>query len=54
MIACAAASIIMGKQSSLGPIDPQIQNVPAIGALAELDKAALISRKTQRSWSFGG
>ncbi|OPA96937.1 hypothetical protein BFW87_11505 [Pseudomonas fluorescens] len=40
MIACSAASIIMGKQSSLGPIDPQIQNVPAIGVLAELDKAA--------------
>ncbi|MGD8185267.1 SDH family Clp fold serine proteinase [Pseudomonas aeruginosa] len=40
MIACSAASIVMGKQSSLGPIDPQIQNVPAIGVLAELDKAA--------------
>lgn len=40
MIACSAAAIIMGKQSSLGPIDPQIQNVPAIGVLAELDKAA--------------
>lgn len=40
MIACSAASVVMGKQSSLGPIDPQIQNVPAIGVLAELDKAA--------------
>ncbi|WP_397457756.1 S49 family peptidase [Pseudomonas asplenii] len=40
MIACSASSIVMGKQSSLGPIDPQLQNVPAIGVLAELDKAA--------------
>lgn len=40
MIACSAKSVVMGKQSSLGPIDPQIQNVPAIGVLAELDKAA--------------
>jgi ATP-dependent protease ClpP protease subunit len=40
MIACAAKVIVMGKQSSLGPIDPQLQNVPAIGVLAELDKAA--------------
>lgn len=40
MIACAAKEIVMGKQSSLGPIDPQLQNVPAIGVLAELDKAA--------------
>lgn len=40
MIACSAREIIMGKQSSLGPIDPQIRGIPAIGVLAELDKAA--------------
>lgn len=40
MIACSAKEIIMGKQSSLGPIDPQIRGIPAIGVLAELDKAA--------------
>lgn len=40
MIACSAKEIVMGKQSSLGPIDPQLQNVPAIGVLAEIDMAA--------------
>ena len=33
MIACASRSIIMGKQSSLGPIDPQIGGVPAQGVV---------------------
>jgi ClpP class serine protease len=35
MIACACSSIVMGKQSSLGPIDPQIGGVPAHGILEE-------------------
>ncbi|MDI9348487.1 MAG: ATP-dependent Clp protease proteolytic subunit [Candidatus Symbiobacter sp.] len=39
MIACAAKSIIMGKQSSLGPIDPQIGGVPAEGVLDEFEMA---------------
>ena len=39
MIACAAKSIIMGKQSSLGPIDPQIGGVPAQGVLDEFEMA---------------
>ena len=29
MIACSAKEIIMGKHSNLGPIDPQINNMPA-------------------------
>ena len=33
MIACASRSIIMGKQSSLGPIDPQIGGVPTQGVV---------------------
>ena len=28
MIACSARSILMGKQSSLGPIDPQLGGLP--------------------------
>ena len=28
MIACSSKEIVMGKQSSLGPIDPQYHNVP--------------------------
>ena len=39
MIACASKEIIMGKESSLGPIDPQYRNVPAEGVLAEFKKA---------------
>lgn len=29
MIACAAKEIVMGKHSNLGPIDPQINSMPA-------------------------
>ena len=39
MIACSARSIVMGKQSSLGPIDPQIGGVPAQGVLDEFQMA---------------
>ena len=39
MIACAANEIVMGKQSNLGPIDPQVNGLPAYGVLAEFDRA---------------
>lgn len=35
MIACSAREIVMGKHSSLGPIDPQIGGLPAHGILEE-------------------
>lgn len=35
MIACCGKEIIMGKQSSLGPIDPQFQGIPAYNILLE-------------------
>lgn len=40
MIACACNRIIMGKQSSLGPIDPQFASLPAHGVIEEFDRAA--------------
>lgn len=40
MIACACREIIMGKQSSLGPIDPQFGNLPAHGIVEEFKRAA--------------
>ena len=40
MIACACSEIIMGKQSSLGPIDPQFGNLPAHGVVEEFKRAA--------------
>lgn len=39
MIACASRRIVLGKQSSLGPIDPQIGGVPAQGVLEEFQMA---------------
>jgi hypothetical protein len=39
MIACAAKEIIMGKPSSLGPIDPHFGGIPAHGVLEEFRQA---------------
>ena len=39
MIACACKEIIMGKQSSLGPVDPQLKGIPAHGVVEEFDRA---------------
>lgn len=39
MIACACKTIVMGKHSSLGPIDPQFNGIPAHGVIEEFDRA---------------
>lgn len=39
MIACSAKSIVMGKQSNLGPIDPQFNGIAAQAVLDEFDMA---------------
>ena len=39
MIACSCKAIIMGKQSSIGPIDPQIRGIPAFGVIEEFERA---------------
>lgn len=39
MMACASKTIIMGKQSSLGPIDPQFRGIPAHGIVEEFKRA---------------
>jgi hypothetical protein len=39
MIACACNSIVMGKQSSIGPIDPQMRGIPASGVIEEFKRA---------------
>jgi ATP-dependent protease ClpP protease subunit len=39
MLACSCKSIVMGKQSSLGPIDPQRSGLPAHGILEEFQQA---------------
>jgi ATP-dependent protease ClpP protease subunit len=40
MIACASERILMGKQSSLGPIDPQYRGLPAHGVIEEFTNAS--------------
>lgn len=44
MIACACSEIILGKQSNLGPIDPQFNGIPANGVIDEF-KQALVQIK---------
>ncbi|MCO5111242.1 MAG: hypothetical protein M9929_10410 [Burkholderiaceae bacterium] len=39
MISCAAREILMGHQSNLGPIDPQVNGLPAYDVLSEFDRA---------------
>ncbi len=39
MIACSAKEIVMGKQSSLGPIDPQFNGIPAYNIISEFNDA---------------
>lgn len=39
MMACSCREIVMGKQSSLGPIDPQMRGIPAQGVIKEFKRA---------------
>lgn len=39
MIACACSEIVMGKQSSLGPIDPQFNGLSAPAIVEEFERA---------------
>lgn len=49
MMACACREIIMGKQSSLGPIDPQLNGIAAHGVLEEFQKALETAKSDPRS-----
>lgn len=39
MIACSCRSIVMGKHSNLGPVDPHFNGIPAVGVLEEIKRA---------------
>lgn len=39
MLSCISKEILMGKHSSIGPIDPQIGGVPAYGVIQEFENA---------------
>lgn len=49
MIACASKKIYMGKQSNIGPIDPQFNGIPAHGVLDEFSRAIDEIRKNPAS-----
>ena len=40
MLACSCREIWMGKESNIGPIDPQFGGIPAHGILEEFEQAA--------------
>lgn len=40
LIACSSKQILMGTHSNLGPIDPQVMGVPAMGVIEEFHTAA--------------
>jgi hypothetical protein len=48
MIACACKEIWMGKQSSLGPIDPQYRGLPAHAIIKEFKRAVTEIKTDQR------
>lgn len=39
IMACAASEIVMARHSSIGPIDPQIRGIPAMGVVQEFERA---------------
>jgi ATP-dependent protease ClpP protease subunit len=49
MIACACKSIVMGKQSNIGPIDPQFRGIPASGVIEEFERAVAEIKKEPAS-----
>lgn len=55
MIAFSCKEIVLGKHSSLGPIDPQMGNMPCQAVLAEFDRARseiLKDPKNAALWQF--
>lgn len=49
MISCACKEIIMGKQSSIGPIDPQIGGIAAHAVIMEFEKALAEIQKNPKT-----
>lgn len=49
MMACATRKVHMGKQSNIGPIDPQLNGIPAHGVIKEFDEAIKETTKNPQS-----
>ena len=45
MIACSCKSILMGLHSNLGPIDPHLRDIPAVGVIKEFQRASRAIRR---------
>lgn len=54
MISLATKEVVMGKHSSLGPIDPQVNGVPAHGIIEEFDTAVRESKANPARAAFWG
>lgn len=54
MIACSCKEIIMGRQSSLGPTDPQFGGVAAGGVIEEFERAVQEVEKNPSSAALWG
>lgn len=55
MIALSCKEIVMGKHSSLGPIDPQMGNMPCQAVVAEFERARqeiIANPKNAALWQF--
>lgn len=52
MLACSAKSIVMGKQSSLGPIDPQFNGIPAYNIKEEFEEAKKDLANNQSNFAY--
>lgn len=52
MIACSASTIVMGKESSLGPIDPQFGGIPAYNIKQEFIEAKEDLAKHPENFSY--
>ena len=48
LLACACKEMLMGKHSAIGPVDPQIGGVPAIGLIQEFERAFEQIKQDQR------
>ncbi|WP_248802168.1 SDH family Clp fold serine proteinase [Pseudomonas sp. MWU13-2100] len=49
MISCACSEIVMGKQSNIGPFDPQLGGLPAHGVIEEFAKAIEMAKSDPQS-----
>lgn len=52
MIACAGKEIVMGKHSSLGPIDPQLNGIPAYDIIRMYDDAKVALHNDPKAMTY--